>query len=738
MFPILALLFLSTVQVDMSTSPQIPVGATPLSVTFTPIVAGAPESTTYSWDFGDGTTSSLKVPSHSYAVSGRFTVSVSVNTGSDTGICTKTNLVKTFTRAVEFSPYGKRSGFSSTITGGKMWIVGGRDEKGEYLNDVWASSNGSDWTCLTHGASWAKRADFYMNGILNDPVEDGDGLYLYGGHNDTGILGDVWFTTDGVAWTLLKSNDFSADGTLTGRFSPRFGTAVSLLPSKDMFLLGGRQSSGYVGEIRWGRVDFTGSVTWVPEQIFSILGITFSTYKYPLPFLTCGGGTMLVRGDVSDPLLAVPDLVVYGGGGTDIYSNGIWTSKKLYTYYLGILPYRVAVMEWTNAKNAEWEPRRDSRIAVKFKNNETDYKHPCQYWMSGGYGSNKYFSDLWESTDGLTWSKDVDAAPWGGRVNHGMLWFRDRLWALSGEGSQYHRDIWYYTPDPVGPVCNFSGTPNDTLGDSVTVAFSDLSKSGSYGITRRLWDFGDGNTSSSMAPTHVYTSTDPKYDVSLTVWTGSGSSTITKPEYVLVGSQKSLGTSQDRQVKVTKKYVDWDGNYVDADYPGLSVTWYTGAQYGTDGNERWFSSGSNAHFEAETILPEFPSFKSWYKVTDLGYVSDVSFTSTNPEVSVAASEDLNLYMCFDALHEEVDMQTGVLPATDAIVVTEAWTVGMGVRLRLGLLEFLWPYPLLQDTLYYVVYSSGGKIKLSKTLGGHPVNIVTTGTGNLGIMWSDQL
>ena len=63
------------------------------------------------------------------------------------------------------------------------------------------------------------------------------------------------------------------------------------------------------------------------------------------------------------------------------------------------------------------------------------------------------------------------------------------------------------------PQADFSA-PDVCL--AITTAFTDLSISGGSGIASWYWDFGDGSTSTSQHPTHLYT-TDSTYNVQLTV-----------------------------------------------------------------------------------------------------------------------------------------------------------------------------------------------------------------------------
>lgn len=86
-----------------------------------------------------------------------------------------------------------------------------------------------------------------------------------------------------------------------------------------------------------------------------------------------------------------------------------------------------------------------------------------------------------------------------------------------------------------GPVAHFNGEPLGGLRD-LSVNFTDLSTPGPGAtITSRLWDFGDGITSSSINPNHTYATGGINYTVSLTVTNNNGqSSTIVKNEYVKV------------------------------------------------------------------------------------------------------------------------------------------------------------------------------------------------------------
>jgi PKD repeat protein len=82
------------------------------------------------------------------------------------------------------------------------------------------------------------------------------------------------------------------------------------------------------------------------------------------------------------------------------------------------------------------------------------------------------------------------------------------------------------------PVANFTATPRSGT-KPLVVQFSGLS-TGS--ITSRLWNFGDGTTSTQKNPVHTYQNAG-SYTVSLTVTGPGGSNTKTMEGYIQVAQQ---------------------------------------------------------------------------------------------------------------------------------------------------------------------------------------------------------
>lgn len=79
---------------------------------------------------------------------------------------------------------------------GRLWILGGYDERRQETSEVWQSTDGLSWTRVVERAPWSPRANATA-------VVFRDRLYLIGGGRIDGAnANDVWSSADGVNWRL--------------------------------------------------------------------------------------------------------------------------------------------------------------------------------------------------------------------------------------------------------------------------------------------------------------------------------------------------------------------------------------------------------------------------------------------------------------------------------------------------------------------------------------------------------
>ncbi|MFN0058934.1 MAG: PQQ-dependent sugar dehydrogenase [Planctomycetota bacterium] len=93
------------------------------------------------------------------------------------------------------------------------------------------------------------------------------------------------------------------------------------------------------------------------------------------------------------------------------------------------------------------------------------------------------------------------------------------------------------------PIASFSFAPTSATGPApFTMSFNDLSTDPDGVIVGRLWQFGDGSTSTATAPAHTYTAPGV-YAVGLTVTDNSGLQTSATPISVTVVANTSIALS---------------------------------------------------------------------------------------------------------------------------------------------------------------------------------------------------
>ncbi|MBU1106406.1 MAG: Ig-like domain-containing protein, partial [Candidatus Riflebacteria bacterium] len=106
-------------------------------------------------------------------------------------------------------------------------------------------------------------------------------------------------------------------------------------------------------------------------------------------------------------------LWVIGGFDGISYLNDIWSSSD--------------GKSWTNETAAAAFPARSGHACIVYNG---------KIWMTGGYSytdTDKFFDDVWSSSDGKNWVQVSNSADYYARSAHSMAVFADKLWIIGGE-----------------------------------------------------------------------------------------------------------------------------------------------------------------------------------------------------------------------------------------------------------------------------------------------------------------
>ncbi|MCX6841787.1 MAG: PQQ-binding-like beta-propeller repeat protein [candidate division WOR-3 bacterium] len=188
-----------------------------------------------------------------------------------------------WTQATAGAGWSGRAYHTSVVFNNKMWVIGGGHYSGgyQYLNDVWYSSDGANWTRACSSASWSARAG-HTSVVFNNKMG------VIGGH-DGAYHNDVWYSSDGANWTSACSS---------ASWSARAGHTSVVFDNK-MWAIGGYYYSGgyyYLNDVWWSRGGVTlvapnGGESWAGNSTQTVRWRVFGNPSSCRLLLSRNGGS---------------------------------------------------------------------------------------------------------------------------------------------------------------------------------------------------------------------------------------------------------------------------------------------------------------------------------------------------------------------------------------------------------------------------------------------------------------
>ncbi len=483
-------------------------GTFPLMVNFSNTSTGS--ITSYAWTFGDGGTSTLAAPSHSYAAAGIYTVSLTVTGPGGSNTQTRSNYVTVTTAA----PVAQFTG--SPVSGTFPLMVNfSNTSTGSITSYAWTFGDGGTSTLAAPSHSYAAAGIYTVSLTVTGP--GGSNTQTRSNYVTVTTAAPVaQFTGSPVSGTFPLMVNFSntSTGSITS-YAWTFGdggTSTLAAPSHSYAAAGiytvSLTVTGPGGSNTQTRSNYVTVTTAAPVAQFTGSPIS-GTFPLMVNFSNTSTGSITsyawTFGDGGTSTLAAPShsyaaagiytvsLTVTGPGGSNTQTRSNYVTVTT----------AAPVAQFTGSPISGTFP-----LMVNFSNTST--------------GS--ITSYAWTFGDGGT---STLAAPSHSYAAAGIYTVSLTVTGPGGSNTQTRSN--YVTVTTAAPVAQFTGSPiSGTF--PLMVNFSNTS-TGS--ITSYAWTFGDGGTSTLAAPSHSYAAAGI-YTVSLTVTGPGGSNTQTRSNYVTV------------------------------------------------------------------------------------------------------------------------------------------------------------------------------------------------------------
>ena len=246
----------------------------------------------------------------------------------------------TWTESPATGHWSSRRRHTSVVFDSKIWIMGGEDRVSAQLNDVWSSPDGTDWTVSLDTSPWSKRTG-HTSVVFDNKIWIMGGVAI-------NTMNDIWSSPDGMTWT---------ESPATGHWSSRH-RHTSVTFNNKIWILGGN-SIGLLNDV-WSSSD---GMTWTESSATG----HWSTRRSP---------TSVVFDN---------KIWIHGGGQFTRASimNDIWSSPDGTNWTIAF------------ARGGRWSGRQ-SHVSVIFDN---------KIWIMGGFDRNgNTRNDVWSSPDGTIWT----------------------------------------------------------------------------------------------------------------------------------------------------------------------------------------------------------------------------------------------------------------------------------------------------------------------------------------------
>ncbi len=451
-------------------------GNAPLTVRFTDTSAGNP--TTWNWDFGDGSTSTDQSPAYTYTAPGNYTVNLTVSSGAGSDTLSRPGYITVTTsmrNTLSFDPLLSEVRIGGTTSYNVVLDTVPAGLSGFNISVALTDPSVGEIVDISYPA-WAmmpKNSSLPADSVFVQAV-DLERLVEVNATNVT--LCTLTFRGDAAGVTSLTITPIKVDDDIGSRYAPDTTDAILVVETLPAPV-----------------ADFTAD----PTEGNAPLTVQFTDES--------AGNVTAWLWDFGDGNTSTEQNPAHTYATADTYTVSL-NASNAYGFSIVTRVDCLTVLDLPVAAFAADPTEGNAPLTVRFTDRSTG----------------NVTSWAWDFGDGNTSRLQNPAHTYGSAGRYNIT-----LNASNAYGHSISSPVTITVLDP--PAANF--TANITSGPApFTVRFTDRSTGNP---TAWNWSFGDGNASTDQSPAYTYTAPG-NYTVGLTVSSGAGSDTLSRPGYIIV------------------------------------------------------------------------------------------------------------------------------------------------------------------------------------------------------------
>lgn len=313
---------------------------------------------------------------------------------------------------------------------------------------------------LSVGVVWACKAqdsapDWVLEGKAAWQPRDSQAEHVF--HDQLWIMGgwfqsyeapprDVWSSADGKEWKLVEQNAPWLHSDLA--MSVAFGDRMWMMGGWYKGRLPGHSASNQVWSsadgVKWDQA--TTAAAWTPRLAAGLVVLRNRVWLLGGTENYYFGDDKSLKNDVwsSADGKAWKLEVASAGWSPRAYHQAVVLNDRIYVLGGGnyVPAYHAKNDVWSSSDGvtwiretecAPWEPRLWFSATV----------YRGRMWVLGGWSKEKdNFGDVWHSADGKNWQRLETKSCWKARHEHSVFVFKDKLWVAGGHARPLSNEVW--------------------------------------------------------------------------------------------------------------------------------------------------------------------------------------------------------------------------------------------------------------------------------------------------------